>query len=150
MNSFIKQIQSVLLEDSDLAINAKGTNLLERIKNIILNNFESKQIEISDISLELNKTEKFKIGDIKLNVSIVNYLESFSKIKSKYQHDCLCIVFKGHKVYSIYDSNNKSKTSLITINKKMGLVLPKNTICSENIASNSIILEIVLEERVEN
>ena len=94
-------------------------------------------------NLELITCGRNSLNDIKIK----SYnKKSLSKIKSPCNYDILSIIVKGFKKVSIFDFDENKKSILLFISKNTGLVLSKNTITSENIASGSIILDIISEE----
>ena len=75
-------------------------------------------------------------------------MDNLSKIKSKCKEDNLSIVLDGLKTISLFDFKQKNKTIELSLFKKMGIVLTKNTILSEKIAAGSIILDIISEKKI--
>ena len=156
MNTSIQEINNIVLNKNN-EINGKiiGINYLEKLKYLIIENFKILDKSIFenllvDLKNNGNKPVKLEFKDFFLISSIHAYKDSLSKIKSPYNHDILSIVINGFKTVSIFDSNKNNKSISLFISKNMGLVLSKNTITSEIIASGSIILDIIFENQVLN
>ena len=150
MISFIKTINDIIMKsDEEINENIIGINYLEKLKYLIINNLKEDidKATIDDIVIDLEKNNNQSINfDFKnrsLVLSVDFYKDSLSKIKSSYGINTLSIVIKGNKVISLFDLNDKKKVISISISKNMGLVLSENTVTSENIASGSIILNLI-------
>ena len=154
MEFCLKNLNESLIKCND-QINDKiiGVNYLENLKYHFLENL---------INFDYSSLEKFK-NDLKSNNDIVSqhdfisrpiktsislYLDNLSKIKSKCKEDNLSIVLDGLKTISLFDFKQKNKTIELSLFKKMGIVLTKNTILSEKIAGGSIILDIISEKKI--
>ena len=90
-----------------------------------------------------SKKHFFKTRSINYNI---NYIEnSVSKIRNIIEKDTLYIILDGVKIISVFDKNKKNIPIKINIIKNKGIVLSQNTIISENINNNSIILSIMYD-----
>jgi len=130
--------------------NIVGTNYLEKIKYLIINNLKDSQNKstidnlVDDLMKKNNQSKKFEFKNQSLILSINLYKDSLSKIKSCYNNDTLFIVIDGIKIISLFDLFNKKNKMSLSISKNMGLVLSENMITNENIVASSIIMDIVL------
>ena len=150
MISFMKTINDIIMKsDEGINENIIGINYLEKLKYLIINNLKEDvdKATIDDIVINLEKNNNqsinFNFKNRSLVLSVDFYKDSLSKIKSSYGINTLSIVIKGNKVISLFDLNDKKKVISISISKNMGLVLSENTVTSENIASGSIILNLI-------
>ena len=156
MNTSIQEINNIVLnKNNEINGNIIGINYLEKLKYLIIENFKILDKSIFenllvDLKNNENKPVKLEFKDFSLISSIHAYKDSLSKIKSPCNHDILSIVINGLKTVSIFDSNKNNKSISLFISKNMGLVLSKNTITSEIVASGSIILDIISENQVLN
>ena len=156
MNTSIQEINNIVLnKNNEINGNIIGINYLEKLKYLIIENFKILDKSIFenllvDLKNNENKPVKLEFKDFSLISSIHAYKDSLSKIKSPCNHDILSIVINGFKTVSIFDSNKNNKSISLFISKNMGLVLSKNTITSEIVASGSIILDIISENQVLN
>ena len=148
MEDLIKKIEKIL-NDFDNKIDSKiiGTNFLDKLKYFILEQlgpFDKILLEkiSEDLKIQKNNLIKSEFKNSLLKYSLSYYKDSISKIKSSYESDTLTILIKGFKTISIFDLKASNKSVTLTIRKNMGIVLSKDTITSENIASESIILDI--------
>tara|TARA_Y100001970_G_C14054176_1_gene760587 strand:+ start:607 stop:1086 length:480 start_codon:yes stop_codon:yes gene_type:complete len=130
-----------------------GINYLENLKFLFLENltnFDYSSLEKFKENLKSNNgiigKHEFNSQSIKTSTSL--YLDNLSKIKSKCEKDNLSIVLEGLKNISLFDFKQNNKNIKLSLFKKMGIALPKNTILSEKIASGSIILDIFLEKKI--
>ena len=134
--------------------NIVGTNYLEKIKYLIINNLKDSQNKstidnlVDDLMKKNNQSKKFEFKNQSLILSINIYKDSLSKIKSCYNNDTLFIVIEGIKTISLFDLHDKKKKISLSISKNMGLVLSENMITSENIAAGSIIMDIMSEKKL--
>ena len=134
--------------------NIVGTNYLEKIKYLIINNLKDSQNKstidnlVDDLMKKNNQSKKFEFKNQSLILSINLYKDSLSKIKSCYNNDTLFIVIEGIKIISLFDLHDKKKKISLSILKNMGLVLSENMITSENIAAGSIIMDIMSEKKL--
>ena len=141
MKNLIQEIDNIILESSkEINDNVVGINYLEKLKYLLIDRFKVFNLKfIEDISnQELLKNYNQKSLSIKLE----NYQKSSSKIKNSILNDYLCIMLTGSKTLKIYENLESKKASTINLYKNMGLILPKDTIISESIASQSILLNI--------
>ena len=136
--------------------NIVGTNYLEKIKYLIINNLKDSQNKstinnlVDELMKKNNQSKKFEFKNQSLILSINLYKDSLSKIKSCYNNDTLSIVIEGIKIISLFDLHDKKKKISLSILKNMGLVLSENMITSENIAAGSIIMDIMSEKKAIN
>ncbi len=136
--------------------NIVGTNYLEKIKYLIINNLKDSQNKstinnlVDEFMKKNNQSKKFEFKNQSLILSINLYKDSLSKIKSCYNNDTLFIVIEGIKIISLFDLHDKKKKISLSILKNMGLVLSENMITSENIAAGSIIMDIMSEKKAIN
>ena len=134
--------------------NIVGTNYLEKIKYLIINNLKEDQNKftidnlVKDLMKENNQSKKFEFKNQSLILSINLYKDSLAKIKSCYKNDTLFIVIEGMKIISLFDFHNKKKKISLSILKNMGLVLSENMTVSENITAGSIIMDIISEKKL--
>ena len=156
MNTFIGQIKKILLEYENLNNESIiGINYLEKIKHFIINDLkklEKSKLEnlLLDVQNKNIQSEQVEINDSILTISINFFKDSFSKIKSSCSDDSLFIVINGFKTVSIFELNKKNTIGLMVISKYQGIVVSKNTVLSENIASDSVILDIVSSKKILN
>jgi len=156
MNTFIQKIEEITLKnDNEINKNIIGTNYLEKLKYLIIENLKDLDkfmLENLMIDLKNNNDQsiKYKFKDSSLFSSICLYKDSLSRIKSRYNHDILSIVINGFKKVDIFDFYENNKSISLFISKNMGLVLSENTVTSENIAAGSVILDIFYENKVLN
>lgn len=156
MNTSIQEINNIILNNnSEINEKLNGINYLEKMKHLIIEKFKILDKSVFenlliDFKNNRDKSIKFEFKDRSLISSICVYKDSLSKLKSTYSHDILSIVINGFKTVSIFDSYENNKSISLSISKNMGLVLSKNTMTSEIIASGSIILDIISENKALN
>ncbi len=154
MEDLIKKIEKILNDfDSKIDDKITGTNFLEKLKYFILEQLEPfdkillEKIS-NDLKIQKNNLIESEFKNCLLKYSLSYYKDSISTIKSSYKSDTLTILIQGFKTISIFDLNASNKSASLTIRKNMGIVLSKDTIASENIASDSIILDINKENSI--
>ena len=157
MSILIQEINNIIIKNNNIINeNIVGTNYLEKIKYLIINNLKDSQNKstidnlVDDLMKKNNQSKKFEFKNQSLILSINLYKDSLSKIKSCYKNDTLFIVIEGIKIISLFDLHNKKKKISLSILKNMGLVLSENMITSENIAAGSIIMDIMTEKKAMN
>ncbi len=157
MSGLIKEIENIIVKNNNIINeNIVGINYLEKLKYLVLNNLKESQDKLSadnlvaDLIKKNNQSSKLEFKNQSLILSINLYKDSLSKIKSSYNNDTLSVVIDGIKIVSLFDLNDKKKKISLSILKNMGLVLSENTIASENIAADSIIMDIISEKKAMN
>ena len=152
MKSLMKKIETVIL-DNDNTTNKKiiGINFLERLKYPILTALKAFDKSSLEKITQLLQNEndysiKSELKNCLIKYSISYYKDSLFKIKSSYDSDTLTILVDGYKTISLFDFHENKRSVSLTIRKNMGIVLSKNTITAENIASGTIILDINSEK----
>ena len=156
MNAFIQKIEDITLKnDNIINRNIIGTNYLEKLKYLIIENLKNlDKFILENLMVDLKNSNdqsiKYKFKDDLLFSSISLYKDSLSRIKTRHNHDILSIVINGFKKVDIFDFHENNKSISLFISKNMGLVLSENTVTSENIAAGSVILDIFYENKVLN
>ena len=155
MSILIQEINNIIIKNNNIINeNIVGTNYLEKIKYLIINNLKDSHNKstidnlVDDLMKKNNQSKKFEFKNQSLILSINLYKDSLSKIKSCYNNDTLFIVIEGIKTISLFDLHDKKKKISLSISKNMGLVLSENMITSENIAAGSIIMDIISEKKL--
>ena len=154
MNLLLTEIINIINNSNKINENIVGINYLEKIKYLIINNFKENQDKfiidnlISELKKQNSQSKKLEFKNQSLTLTVNLYKDSLSKINSCYTNDTLFIVIDGIKIISLLDVLDKKKKIPLTISKNMRLVLSKNTITSENITTNSIIMDIVSEKKI--
>ena len=135
-----------IISECNKQINEKiiGINYLEKLKYILINDYiELDTGLIKEFSND--KSEEFQkmYGENILKCSIKFYQNSVSKIKNKLINDSLSIVIKGNKLLELYGDLNKKTPYIINLFPKMGIVLSENTMITEKIAKDSLIMDLI-------
>ena len=156
MNAFIQKIEDITLKnDNVINRNIVGTNYLEKLKYLIIENLKNlDKFILENLMVDLKNSNdqsiKYKFKDDLLFSSISLYKDSLSRIKTRHNHDILSIVINGFKKVDVFDFYENNKSISLFISKNMGLVLSENTVTSENIASGAVILDIFYEKKILN
>ena len=147
MEKISKKISKILSSKEVNEEKISGIHLLEKLKYLIIN--ELKTINNSDyenILKDYNKLGENSSKNILENDLFFSYInfynESISNIKTNIEHDTLYIIIRGYKNITLYDSKNKTSSSLSLV-KNTGIVLSNNSVRSEKIGPKSIIIDIV-------
>ena len=132
-----------IINDINNQINDKilGINYLEKIKYLLIAEMQKENLEFSSDDNEDKKISK-KYGDKELIISLENYTELTTKIKKTLSCDYLSLIIKGSKSLEIYENINSKKSNLINLFKNNGITLSTDTIISEVITKNTILLNI--------
>ena len=131
-----------IISESNNQINDKilGVNYLEKLKYLLIDSL--KNIKISSFN-EIKSNEILKTyGANNLKIKIENYSSSLSKIKNKISSDYLCIVLQGTKFIEFNDILNSKYSNKLTIFPFTGVVLSNNTIISESISNETVLVDI--------
>ena len=144
MENFMQDIDTIISESNN-QINDKilGVNYLEKLKYLLIDNIRN--IRISSFK-EIKSNEILKTyGENKLNIKIENYFSSLSlsKIKNKISNDYLCIVLHGKKTIAFEDIENSELVNKLNILPYTGIVLSRNTIISESVSNETVVLDIL-------
>ena len=145
MKAEYSKIDNIIFE-CNKQINEKiiGINYLEKLKYILINDYiELDTGLIKEFSND--KSEEFQkmYGENTLKCSIKFHQNSVSKIKNKLINDSLSIVIKGNKLLELYGDLNKKNPYIINLFPKMGIVLSENTMITEKIAKDSLIMDLI-------
>ena len=141
MENFMQDIDTIISENNN-QINDKilGVNYLEKLKYLLIDSL--KNIKISSFN-EIKSNEILKTyGANNLKIKIENYSSSLSKIKNKISSDYLCIVLQGTKSIEFHDILNSEYTNKLNIFPFTGVVLSNNTIISESISNETVLMDI--------
>jgi len=145
MEQLISKIDSII-SNCNNNINDKiiGVNYLEKMKFLLIDslkekNFSSFEGIYNETVTEINK----KYGENNLVITIQQYPESLTKIKNKCINDLLSVVLQGFTSVDIYQNNKENELHSLSLFPKTGIVLSKNTLISEKIKKNTLILKIV-------
>ena len=145
MEQLILEIDSII-SNCNNKINDKiiGVNYLESLKFLLIDSLKEKNFSFIDsISKEtireLNKT----YGENNLVITIQQYQESLTIIKKECINDLLSVVLLGFASLDIYQNNKENELQSLSLFPKTGIVLSKNTLISEKILKDSLILRIV-------
>ena len=137
----MQDIDTIISENNN-QINDKilGVNYLEKLKYLLIDSL--KNIKISSFN-EIKSNEILKTyGANNLKIKIKNYSSSLSKIKNKISSDYLCIVLQGTKSIELHDILNSKYTNKLNIFPFTGVALSNNTIISESISNETVLVEI--------
>ena len=137
----MQDIDTIISENNN-QINDKilGVNYLEKLKYLLIDSL--KNIKISSFN-EIKSNEILKTyGANNLKIKIENYSSSLSKIKNKISSDYLCIVLQGTKSIEFHDILNSKYTNKLNIFPFTGVVLSNNTIISESISNETVLMDI--------
>ena len=145
MEHLIVEIDSII-SNCNNKINDKiiGVNYLEKLKFFLIdslkeNDFSSFDNISNETYTELNKT----YGENNLVITIQQYQESLTIIKKECINDLLSVVLLGFASLDIYQNNKENELQSLSLFPKTGIVLSKNTLISEKILKDSLILRIV-------
>ena len=145
MEHLIVEIDSII-SNCNNKINDKiiGVNYLEKLKFFLIdslkeNDFSSFDNISNETYTELNK----KYGENNLVITIQQYQESLTIIKKECINDLLSVVLLGFASLDIYQNNKENELQSLSLFPKTGIVLSKNTLISEKILKDSLILRIV-------
>ena len=145
MEHLIVEIDSIISHCNN-NINDKivGVNYLEKLKFLLIDSLKEKDLSSFDNNSNETNTELNKIyGENNLIITIQQYQESFTKIKNECINDLLNVVLQGFASLDIYQNNKKNELNSINLFPKTGIVVSRNTLISEKIIKNSLILKIV-------
>ena len=131
-----------IISESNNQINDKilGIAYLEKLKYLLIDGL--KNINIPSFN-EIKNNEILKIhGENNLKVNIKNHSSALSTIKNMISSDYLCIVLQGTKSIEFHDILNSKISNKLDIFPFMGIAISNNTIISESIAKETILLDI--------
>ena len=153
MNDFMIKLEKII-SSGDQTINDKvfGVNYLEQLKYLLISDLKNlNENDLEKLNKALKNTNSLKNQYENLHriiyFSINLYKDSYSKIKSLYDNDTLSIVIDGYKTISFFDKKSEKNNITLSVLKNMGLVITQNSIITEKIASDSIILDIKSEKK---
>ena len=144
MEDFIQDFDNII-SVSNNQINDKilGINYLEKLKYLLID-----KLKILNLSNEKNiknfeqKEIKRKFGVNNLLIKFIFNKESLSKMKTITTNDYLCIVLFGFKSLEIHENLDFKKSQSLNLFPKTGIVISKDTLISESISKDTILLDI--------
>ena len=145
MEQLILEIDSII-SNCNNNINDKivGVNYLEKLKFLLIDSLKEKDLSSFDnISKETVKELNKTYGENNLIITIQQYQESFTKIKNECINDLLNVVLQGFASLDIYHHKKENGSHSLSLFPKTGIVVSRNTLISEKIIKNSLILKIV-------
>ena len=145
MEQLILEIDSIISSCNN-KINDKivGVNYLEKLKFMLIDSLKEKDLSSFDNNSNETNTELNKIyGENNLIITIQQYQESFTKIKNECINDLLNVVLHGFASLDIYQPKKENGSHSLSLFPKTGIVVSRNTLISEKIIKNSLILKIV-------
>ena len=152
MQHLDKKINTIIL-DCNKQINNKifGTNYLEKLKYLLIDQIENYKIKYDDLTIvdDLFITKNV-YGDNHLEIKLKYYNESVTKMKKNSLNDTLIIVLKGFKTIDFFKDMKTKDNNSLGLSAKNGIVYSKNTIISEKINKDSIVLYITNNRKVLN
>ncbi|MDC0056592.1 hypothetical protein OAJ74_00410 [Alphaproteobacteria bacterium] len=145
MEQLILEIDSII-SNCNNKINDKiiGVNYLERLKFLLIDTLKEKDFSsFNNISDETAKELNKIYGENNLVITIQQYRKSLTKIKNECVNDLLSVVLQGFTSLDIYQDKKENEFYSLNLFPKTGIVLSKNTLISEKIIKDSLILKIV-------
>ena len=145
MKNLLQDIDS-MISFCNKKINEKiqGINYLESLKYFLIDKLKEENLKLEFSDDTSSKLINHSHGQNNITVQIEYTKLSISKIKKTLNNINLSIVLNGKKTIQLYENKDSDKSIPINLHKSMGLVLPENTIISENLSKNTIILDISL------
>ena len=143
MNNLMQDLDNILIDTSN-KINGKivGINYLESLKYHLIDRF--KEIKLNNLDDIDNYELAKESGEINLSFKLQKFKESKSIIKNTSLTDQLSIVLFGFKTVEIYEKETKKKSTYMSLYKNMGITIPKETILSESISKETLLLNIII------
>ena len=144
MENLIQDFNDII-SASNNQINDKilGINYLEKLKYLLID-----KLKILNISNEKSfrnfeqKEIKRKFGVKDLLIKFIFNTQSLSKIKTITPNDYLSIVLFGFKSLEIHRNLDFKKSQSLNLFPKTGIVISKDTLISESISKDTILLDI--------
>ena len=147
----IIEIVNTIVDNSIKKINDKiiGVNFLEKFKYILID--ELNKNEINNIDINNIKISEDRYQNDNLLIKFEKFTEITSRIKYVCSEDKLSIVLKGSKAIKVNLVPNDANSQTLNLFERNGIVISKNTIISEIISKNSLILDIFfINTNIEN
>ena len=144
MEDLIKDIENIISESNN-QINDKifGVNYLENLKYLLIDKLKTfKIISMKNIESLQNKEIKNQYNQNNLLIKFERNLDPLSKIKNIIQNDYLCIIINGSKSIKIHNKTDLSTIQSINLFPYKGAVLSKDTVISESISKDTILINI--------
>ena len=143
MKKFIQELDNIISEfNNQINDNLIGMSYLENLKYYLIDNIKKEKLDLSSLDHNiLKKNSKNR----ELTINIENFTESTSRIKNKLKNDCLSIVLKGSKIIEILSKDKSISINLYTHN---GITLPRNTVYSEKLIKDTLLLNIFNIEEI--
>ena len=150
MQSIIEYLDNAIVSfNKEISDKVTGIYYLEKLKYNLIDglkkiNFQ-KEIEV----LKDNKIQN-QYGQIKLLLKVENYKDSISRIRKKKPNDILTIILQGFNSIKIYENIDSRSSKNLNLYKMTGISIPKETVVSESISKDTILVNIfIIEEKID-
>ena len=150
MQSIIEYLDKAIVSfNKEISGKVTGIYYLEKLKYNLIDglkkiNFQ-KEIEV----LKDNKIQN-QYEQIKLLLTVENYKDSISRIRKKKLNDILTIILQGFNSIKIYENIESKSSKNLNLYKMTGISIPKETVISESISKDTILINIVIiEEKID-
>ena len=144
MEDLIQDFDNII-SASNNQINDKilGINYLEKLKYLLIDKLKTLNISNEKNFKNFEQKEiKRKLGDNDLLIKFIFNTESLSKMKTITPNDYLSIVLFGFKSLEIHRNLDFKKSQSLNLFPKTGIVISKDTLISESISKDTILLDI--------
>jgi len=145
MKKFINEIENILFEfNNQINDNLIGITYLENLKYHLIDIIKKEKFEFPNLDQNILQ-KNFKNRELAIKIEV--FQESTSRIKNRLKDDCLSIVLRGLRIVEIL---SKDKLNSINLYAHNGVTLPKNTVYTENLIKDSLLLNIFNIEKIED
>ena len=144
MENLLQDIDNIIsLCNKQINEKVQGINYFESLKYLLINKLKEKNLNLDFSNNISSKSISHSHGCNNFKFQLEYNKQSISKIKNTLNNINLSIVLSGKKSIQLFENKDSDKSIHINLHKFMGVVLPENTIISENLSKNTIILDIL-------
>ena len=144
MENLLQDIDNIIsLCNKQINEKVQGINYFESLKYLLINKLKEKNLNLDFSNNISSKSISHSHGCNNLKFQLEYNKESISKIKNTLNNINLSIVLSGKKSIQLFENKDSDNSIHIDLHKSMEVVLPENTIISENLSKNTIILDIL-------
>ena len=144
MDKLLESFDAIITEiNNQIGDKVYGINYLEKIKYFLIDKIDTLDTSIiNNKETKKNKELIKKYGENNLSISFNLNSDPLAIIKNNTVDDHLCIVVRGFKSIKIYQNLNSKESHSINLFPKTGIVISKDTLVSESVNKDTILLNI--------